>query len=473
MKDWKEIREYLEELNLDPHKLACGCSVKIDLDSLVYPALNEIRPKLKRLGIKLAPREDADISPMAGYPVVKREVYSPQDTFDFKELKNFDPKRAISLTSVHRPQKPDQLKKRWLTIYQKLASLGIELTVGKGHTIQAYSPQDEFILFDFFKIDSSEKKSKGYLVANNDTIQLIDPTIELGAYEQVACALSNTLNDLFALGATDKIQIYPVYAAPNVDILAQIEENIKNYCLEYGFTLLKSEPLPYHAPLLGATVFGQTKHKPPIYYEKLKGGDLVLVHRPFGDLAPINLYISGLMMGDGYLNDLGLTPAEVEEAKKERIGVMARPNLEVGKLINQYSPKEDEEFDPDKHLKATGDLSGPGIDIFKELAQKAKVDLRLWDLPLVNQAMVKAASGDYLLPNGTSGTNGAIAMVGSRKVIREVENELRNLGHDPQVMGEIMGPGVGRLFLPPKSKEVISEWSPDKYEIQKEEVRNE
>lgn len=473
MKEWNEIKRYLEKLNLDPQKLACGCSVKIDLDSIVYPALKEIRPKLSQRGITLSSREDADISPLTGDLAIQRRVCSARENSDFKDLKSFNPDRAVSLTSVHRPNKPEQLSKRWIETYKELVSQGIELTVGKGHTIQAYSKDDEFVLFDFFKTDSAESVSEGYLVANNDTIQLIDPTINLGAEEQVACALSNTLNDLFTLGATEEIKILPVYAAPNDEISTKIEENIKDYCQNFEFTLLEAEPLPYQAPLLGATVFGQTEKEAPVFYEELAPGDLILVHRPFGDLAPINLYISSMIMGEEYLKDFGFTSAEVKEAKDERIKVMSKPNLDVGRLIKRYSPEYGKKFNPNRHVKTTGDLSGPGIDIFKELAQKAKVDIKLWDLPLANQGMVEAAAEDYLLPNGTSGTNGAIATVGNSKVIKEVAKELRDLGHDPQIIGEITGSGRGKLHLPPIAKDVISEWSPEKYEIQKKEVRNE
>lgn len=467
MKEWNDVKKYLEQLNLDPHKLACGCSVKIDLDSIVYPALTEIRPRLSRRGITLASREDADISPLTKDLIVKREIYSAQGNSNFKELKSFDPDRAVSLTTVHRPSKPEQLTERWIETYEELASRDIELTVGKGHTIQAYSEDDEFVLFDFFKTNSAQSEPGGYLVANNDTIQLIDPTINLGADEQVACALSNTLNDLFTLGATENIQVFPVYAAPNEETENKIEENVKNYCKNFGLTLRETGPLPYQAPLLGATVFGQTEKEPPVFYEELKAGDLILVHRPFGDLAPINLYVSSIIMGEKYLNDFGFTPSQVKEAKDERVDLMAMPNLEVGRLINRYSPEYGEEFSPEIHVKATGDLSGPGIDIFKELAQKAKVDLKLWDLPLAHQEMVEAAAEDHLLPNGTSGTNGTISVIGSKEVIKEVEKELRDLGHDPQIIGEITGSGPGELRLPPGAREVISEWSPEKYEIQK------
>lgn len=466
MKNWQEVKDYLEELGLDPHKLACGCAVKIDLEDIVYPALRNIKSKLERIGIRILDREDADICPRYGKPKIMRGIYS-LDELDFSDLKEFEPQRAISLTSIHRPQSPEELENRWLRFYQKLASEGVNITVGKGHTIEAYSKEDEFILFDFFKSDRGFKsakgrKPKGYLIGNNDTIQIIDPTKRLGAKEQVFVALSNALNDLFVLGAVDRIRIFPTFAAPSEEVSNHIEENMKVYSHKYGFELVNEEPLPYKAPLLGATVFGETRKEPPVFYDRLRKGDLILAHRPFGDLAPINLYIGGLMMGNEYLEERGVTLQEVERAKEERIETMACPNLKVGKIINRYSPTCGESFLESEHIKVTGDISGPGIGVLPELAEKGGVDIKLWDLPLKYKKMVKVASNDHLLPNGTTGTNGAIIIIGSRQVIEKVGEELDSLEYNPQVIGEVKGAGSGILTVPRMVMSVVSKWPEEK-----------
>ncbi|NIT78098.1 MAG: hypothetical protein GWO44_14745, partial [Thermoplasmata archaeon] len=161
------------------------------------------------------------------------------------------------------------------------------------------------------------------------------------------------------------------------------------------------------------------------------------------------------VMGEGYLKNLGFDPEDVRTAKEEAVRVMARPNLEVGRVINRYCPGYGEPFQAEKHIKATGDLSGPGIEIFNELAEKAKADIELWEVPLNHEAIVEAACEEYLLPNGTSGTNGAIAIVASERVVREVEEDLRRLGHDPQVIGRVKGPGGGNLHVPRETRNFL------------------
>lgn len=454
MKGWEEIKRYFEQTNLDPHKLACGCAVKIDLERVVYPALQGIRERLASKGIVLTGREDADISLKRGELKFIRSVFH-FDSPTLDTLRSFNPQRAITLTSVYRVRDPHELGARWLSFYEVLASEELKFTVGKGHTIEAYSKDDEFILFDFFKTEGDE--ADGYLVANNDTIQLIDPMIELGAQAQVDVALSNALNDLFALGAFENIKIYPVYAAPTEETQKKLQENIRRFCARYGFELVEQEPISNKTLLLGATVFGETKKQPPTFYDKLQAGDLILVHRPFGDLAPINLYLDGLIMGESFVRELGFTLEELEKAKDDVVNTMSAPNVKVGEIINRFCPHFGEVFDEEAHLKATGDLSGPGIQIFKEIAELGRVNIKLEEIPLRHEEIVRAATKQLIIPNGTSGTNGAIAIIASPTVIEKVEKELREAGYIPEIIGVVEGRGEGVLTVPESTKEFVAD----------------
>ncbi len=467
MPGWEMVQENFKGTNLDPQRVACGCAVKVDLQRVVYPALRQIRPQLEALGLSIAPRQDADIMPLYGQPAIQR-VVSPLEKPAVKLLERLRPERAITVTSIYRAGDPQRLAERWLRFYRQLMMKERRsLFIGKGHTIEAYSPADEFILFDFYTMGSNTEHGapQGYLVANNDTIELIDPTRPLDDYTQTAVALSNALNDLFALGATERIRIYPLYAAPTASLRQALEANMQRFCAAYDFDLIPQPPVSERTLLLGATVFGETRRRTPTFYEKLQAGDQILVHRPFGDLAPINLYLESLIVGDGYWKRLGIEEEEARQAKDQAVDLMAQPNLVVGRLIQRYCPELGEPFDSGCHIKITGDLSGPGIDIFRELAELAHVNVRLEKIPLHAPRIIQAASEEYLVPNGTSGTNGALAIVASPAVIARVHGELRALGHRPEIIGRIEGPGQGLLSVPAETRRFISAW-PKEYRSQ-------
>lgn len=446
--------------DLDLHRLACGCAVKIDLRRVVYPALRKIRPELERLGVRLAEREDADIFPRTSGFSFERKIF-PFDPAHIEPLPPDAEPRAVTVSSVYRVLDPNALADRWLTAYRALLREGAKLHVGKGHTIEAYSPDDEFVHFDFYRPEGEPRP--GWRVANNDTIQLIDPTRDLAAPEQTEVALCNALNDLFALGAVEEIAVYPFTAAPTASLAERIAQNVQAFCERYGFAHVPQEPISEKTLLIGATVFGASSRQLPTFYRELRQGDLILVHRPFGDLASINVLIESRVMGDGYLDDAGFTLEDVREAVDERVAVMRRPNHDVGRVIRAFCPEPDEPFEERRHIKATGDLSGPGIDVFRELAELAGRDVILERIPLAREALVRWASRNFLLPNGTAGTNGAITIVAAPVVVERVAAELEKLGHKPEIIGRIGGSG-GTLTVPPEMKRYIADW-PQAYRV--------
>lgn len=103
-----------------------------------------------------------------------------------------------------------------------------------GHSIVSTREGAEFALVDFI----SASKGDAYLLANNDTIQIIDPTEDPGSYRQVATALSNALNDLFIKGVYRDITVYPVYDAPNDGLRNALRRNIVEFAGRWGLKLV-------------------------------------------------------------------------------------------------------------------------------------------------------------------------------------------------------------------------------------------
>jgi Selenophosphate synthase len=55
------------------------------------------------------------------------------------------------------------------------------------------------------------------------------------------------------------------------------------------------------------------------------------------------------------------------------------------------------------------------------------VDIRLSSIPLISPEVAEFAASNYIMADATAGTNGAIAIVASGKVIDELVDELSKI----------------------------------------------
>ena len=458
-KFWERVARY-REMGMDPLRWVAGCAVKVDLVTVVYPALRRLRPTLKELGVTVAHREDCDIFPLGKEePVITRRVYDPKsDSVDTVDIRRIDPKRAISLVQVHqRNAENDVTFGDWLlSVYNKIGKAGVNFFVGKGHSIITTYPDAEFALFDF--ISHKNGQAEGWNLANNDTIQVIDPTLDPGSPEQTEVGVCNSLNDLVALGCYENLRLLPVIDAPNEELAQKIRGHMESFAKRNGIKLVEAESPNKKKLLIGATFIGDMRKEPPTHEEYLEEGMKVLVSRPFGDLAPINTYLSALA-DETFLKLLEEQDSSLEEvrsAKDQIIETMRQPNLKIGRIINEYLPDYGEEFNASEHIVSTGDVSGPGILIFQELAEKAKVDIKIDNIPLCYPSYVKFVTENFLMDNATAGTNGAVAIIARDNIIDEIKGKLRKEGYEPHVIGEILGKGEGIVKVDKEVREMIA-----------------
>jgi len=456
---WDRVARY-REMGMDPLRWVAGCAVKVDLTTVVYPALRRLRPTLKALGVTIGQREDADIFPLGKEePMMTRRIYDPKKpSVDANDLKRINPQRAISLVQIY--QRNAENEKTFgdflLSIYNEIGRSGIKFFVGKGHSIITAYPDAEFTLFDF--ISHTEGSAEGWTLANNDTIQVIDPTLDPGSAEQTEVGVCNSLNDLITLGCYENLRLLPVIDAPNEEIARKVYDHMKAFASRNGIKIVDAESPNKKKLLIGATFVGDMRKEPPTHGENLEEGMKILVSRPLGDLALINTYLSALA-DEAYLKALeeqGSSLEEVQKAKDQVIATMRQPNLTIGKIINQYLPEYWEAFDASEHIVSTGDVSGPGILIFQELAEKAKVDMALNEIPLRFPKFVKFATEHFLMDNATAGTNGAIAMVARENIINEVASKIRKEGYEPKVIGTVLGKGEGVLRVGEEVRKMIA-----------------
>ncbi len=454
--------EYYKKLGVNPLSLATGCAVKVDLERVVYPAFARVKEKLAGMGLEIAPREDADIFPRPQRGVeLHRRIYKlgREASVDARDLTGIKPERAIVLVQVYqgRAGSPDEFLEAILPVYEGIARSGVKLRIGKGHSIVTPFPEDEFMLVDYLSLRGG--KGEGYTAANNDTIHIVDPTRPPTDYTQTAGALSNTLNDLFVLGAHREIRIAPVLNAPTEEVLDKLWSNTERFARDLGADLL-DVPQPGKGRLLiGATVIADSHGHPPTFYDKVEPGDLIVATRPFGELAPINVFLAAVI-DEELVDDLeaeGITLEEVERAKDAVLDMIARPNKPAAEAIEERLPRNPDAFDREQHVIATTDVTGPGVYVVWELAKQMNAWIDLTEIPLLYPKLSRYAATRYILPNATSGTNGAFIIVAPPSVAEDLLSDLKAREYEPRIIGEVKGKGRARVTAPGSLRNYVTD----------------
>ena len=429
-----------KKMGLNPLSLATGCAVKVDLIDTVYPAIQKIRGELIRRNIEILPREDADIFITREKMEMKRIINSGE----------FDADRAVSLIQVNQETAgdPNKFAEFLLKTYTSIKT-SRKLTIGKGHSIVTTNPKGEVAVLDLFRLEGGKENS--YTVANNDTIQIVDPLDDPGSQMQVDVAISNSLNDLFTKGVFQDLKMIPVADAPVDELKQQLLRNFENYSRTYSIELLNDVQPNSKTLMIGATVIGKSDHELPTFYNKVNENMEILVTRPVGELTPINVYMWMLTVPE-LIEDMevrGITIQRVEEAKKRALTYMRSPNIEVAKIIYEYLPPFGGAFNEESHIAMTTDVTGPGIFVIKEFAEKAQVDVELFEIPVIDKEIHEFATENFIIPNSTAGTNGAIVIFAHKKVINEIYDELKKKGQEPYIIGKVIGKGNGTVIAPP------------------------
>lgn len=348
---FRENIEIYKRLGLNPMSLATGCAVKVDLLETVYPALDKLRGELERRNIFISPREDADIFVTTEKIVHKRLINGGE----------FDADRAVTLVQVNQ-QTAGDVKAFADFLFRTYTSIKTsrKLTIGKGHSIVTTKRDGEVVVFDLFRLEG--KRESSYTLANNDTVQIVDPLDPPGSQVQVDVAVSNSLNDLFAKGAFQELKVMPVADAPNEELKGKLLNNFEGFARRYNMELVEVEQPNTKTLMMGATVVGKSDHELPTFYDKVDEDTVIITTRFFGELTPINVHLWVLYEPE-LLEDMerrGIQLSGLEKVKAEALRVMARPNLHIARIMYDHLPEFGRALSRVDHIAMTTDVSGPG-----------------------------------------------------------------------------------------------------------------
>lgn len=446
-----DVFEKYNNVGVNPLELACGCAVKVDLYDVVYPAIGELRNKFRGSGLEFSPRNDAEIVRAKEIIEIHRRIYALGDkaNVDPEDVRRIDPVTCVALFQVFQQYANDHSRFMKLVepVYSGIVESGVRFRFGKGHSIITTSPYESIAIFDFISLKGRDLDK--FLVVNNDTINIIDPTAGIDDRRQVIGAICNALNDLFVLGVCDEIQIAPLIGFSESDVRKNILEHAKEFIKENNFRLLEVPQYNSSRLFLGATVLGTSEKQPPVRGEFVEAGMKVIVTRSFGELSPITVYVSSIINDEirSEVERFGISLDELKKEKDRAVGLISSPNLKAAKVINKYLPKIGERF-KEEHIPLASDISGPGIYIFAEMAEKANASIEIDEIPLLSPEISEYANRTFLMTNSTAGTNGAFCLITPDSICDDVIDDLKKVGYSPHIIGSVKGKGEAKVKMP-------------------------
>jgi len=421
------------EVNRRTPLKACGCGVKIDLDEIVYPTLNNLKAWFPDTLIESVGRRVDSFAMAGSFDFLERLQFDPPmkwETFESQAervLRERNPDLVVELFSspfnfyrefdqlyYHYSSRQKEKYRHFLRAIEQ-STKGRDasrLQFGKGHSIQG---EKDFFVLDFIGVRPNPKE---FLICNNDTIITGDSVLKTSCAINIFIAFNNALNDILLGAATARIQVYPVYDGAPEDI-----ENFKSAFQLYesfvrtrgiDLTVVDRGPLNVGAHLIGATVVGHSDRSPPHIGGMFEGQDLILTHL-LGDLCLLSVHREKFVEGN--------VDPELSRTRNEIIQKMATPHFLLAQILAEFLPAAGEGFRPERHVTFASDVSGPGLSVLDDAVAQGGVDIFIDALNFHDELLINHPRKNY-----TSSTNGPWLLSAAPEVARRLLGRLRGCG---------------------------------------------
>ena len=263
---WDTIKEY-EQLGFDPLRWIPVCSNEVNR-YVLQSSLTEI----KRSSVRIDPNWfDAFYYTDGKSPELTRRVY------DFNELeieREVEIKRALAMFRIHKEIGEDPLllsctlRKFLRRFHSKIAIKKISTNLTAHHDAQC-------AVLDY--IDLHRGSKIGYIAASNSTTQITDATQRPDSEIHSGIALTAAMENLNLLGCTSGFRLFPVYDAPNDDLLDTIRQNLDAFTSRYDLAMEDYSSLKIGKMFFGATALANTVKELPTRYDQVEQGMQIVV----------------------------------------------------------------------------------------------------------------------------------------------------------------------------------------------------
>ena len=405
----------MSEQPIETVPMRCGCAGKTPLDRVVRPAIAEIRRNVP--GVAVVDGLEAGLLPKTAG--IERSVADGHGGGE-GTARDFV---AAAFVGPERGSDSEAFRAVLSETYRRWAGRSGGATIRKGHSIQLETNSKPTVWGEMFR--STGRQQDGYRAVNVDVIHALPG---LDPVTQAAVATAHALNDCYTQGAAADRDIRPIVGHPEGS--GPDTDRVRRWYVEAtgsGATVREPSIITHDGRgwQFGAAALAATERVPPIHTGRIDAGDAVLLHRPLGSLA---LY-AGSVDGEQPLKT---------GARKRALDALAADHVATARAIEASCPCPGERFDPGRHLKWAGDVSGPGIEGLAEITTAADCGLSLEALPLLDQQGLDAVRRRWVVPDVTVETNGPIAAVGTVDALDRFERRLTGCSSaDPTRIGTV------------------------------------
>ncbi len=375
-----------------------------------------------------------------------RRVYKVDDEFRHEDLKT---KKAVTILKYNKNvvYDDDLIVKE---IKKISSSLDSKIEVDKLSIIPTNTTKDfQFILFDHIKSQRGNKT--GYTIVTNSNTQATDVTQPITAPIHMEISLTEAINLLNLVGCTRDIKLYPIYDAPNDEMLDEIRRNIDSFTIKYNYTFEDYSSLKLGGLFFGTTAVGNTHKELPNKYDLIEQDMQIIVTDRMGLLACLGLYVITTLdeVVTKKLNSYGIDMNKVIQLKDLALKNLTEPKLSLGRIISKYLPDFEKQFDVQSNILVTHPVSKNGISSFLELSKliNKEVIIDQQQIPYVDRDIAAFLAKEHLISNTSASTSDTNMIIVSKDFATTMIEELSKHKSNPAIVGKIGKPGKAAVHI--------------------------
>jgi selenophosphate synthase len=426
---WKLFTKY-HDLGFDPLRWLPECTNELNNDRLTI-----LSEELKRNSLRIYPNYYSYFF----YPEKKnieiiRRLYKSNEELKSEDLKT---KKAISIMKWDKNIVYDNTL--LIEKIKKISeSLKTKIEIERISIIPTNSKEEyQFTLFDHIKTQRGNRS--GYTVVTSSNTQATDINQNIESPIHMEISLTESINLLNSLGCSIDIRLFPIYDAPNDDILDKIRKYIDNFTIKYNYSFEDYSSLKLGSLFFGATATGNIHKELPNRYDLVKEDTQIITTDKLGLLACLSLYTITILNEKLFdkLNKYGIQESRLNQLKELAIKNLTEPKTSLGKLITKFLPDFESEFDFHSHIIITHPISKNGILSLYEISKLTNSELIIDNIPVIDKDITNFVSKEFLISNPTASTSNTIMLLMSKELSSTVIDELNKNRFNPRIIGKI------------------------------------